>query len=173
VTTTVNISGTFSEKQKSNNGLTEVADLIRHDRTVRVPIVGWVEYHQWTEKLTGDVLTVAIPVIESCLSADGNDPHGWAEAVMDMIDERRKERGLGKASEVPMHTGELTGQIGFDFDGPADEPTAIGEVRLTGDGPREVPPPSGDEIVAEREEAKAAKGKAKPSVTPFVADGAV
>jgi hypothetical protein len=159
--TTVNISGTFSEKQKSNNGLTEVADLIHHDRTIRVPIVGWVEYHQWTEKLTGDVLTVAIPVIESCLTSDGKDPHGWAEAVMDMIDERRKERGLGKAAEVPMHTGELGGQIGFDFDGPGDDDEPVlKDVRLGPDGEREVPPPSGEEILAEREEAKAKRTKA-------------
>ncbi len=172
--TTVNISGTFSEKQKSNNGLTEVADLIHKDRTIRVPVVGWVEYHQWAEKLTGDVLTVAIPVIESCLTEDGSDPHGWAESVMEMIDTRRKERGLGAASEVPMHTGELSGQFEFNFDGDGSP-----EVRMGPDGERVVPPPSGEELTAERDEAKSAKPdaksgakSAKPTTTPFVPDGA-
>lgn len=167
--TTVNISGTFSEKQKANNGLTEVAALIRGDKTVRVPIVGWVEYHQWTEKLTGDVLTVAVPVIESCLAKDGSDPHGWGEAVMDMIDERRKERGLGSANEVPLHSGELTGQIEFDFD---DDGKVSGEVRMTDDGPREVPEPSGEEILAGRAEAaKAAVAKAAAAVAEKDAAG--
>lgn len=149
--TTVNISGTFSEKQKANNGLTEVAGLIRGDKTIRVPVVGWVEYHQWTEKLTGEVLTVAIPVIESCLTADGKDPHGWGEAVMDMIDERRKERGLGSANEVPLHSGELQGQIEFEFDGDGSP-----EVRIGSDGEHVVPSPSAEEEMAERAEAKAA-----------------
>lgn len=149
--TTVNLSGTFSEKQKANNGLTKVAGLIRGDKTVRVPIVGWVEYHQWTEKLSGEVLTVAVPVIESTLDADGKDTHGWAEAVMEMIDELRRERGLGAAAEVPYHSGELAGQIEFDFDGDGKP-----EVRLTGDGEREVPEASGEELTAELDERRAA-----------------
>ena len=151
--TTVNISGTFSEKQKANNGLTEVADMLHKDHTLRVPVVGWVEHHQWTEKLTGNVLTVAIPVIESCLLADGSDPHGWGEAVMDMIDQRRKERGLSAAAEVPMHTGEIQGQIEFDYDG---QPAAAPGSQLDQDGERQVPEASGEEIMAERAEAKAA-----------------
>lgn len=153
--TTVNLSGTFSEKQKANNGLTKVAALIRKDRTVRVPIVGWIEYHQWTEKLTGDVLTVAVPVVEAVVDSDGKDTHGWGEAVMDMIDELRKERGLGSAHEVPFHSGELGGQIEFDFDGDGHPVVPEAETRLGPDGEHVVPEPSGEEILAEREEAKA------------------
>lgn len=164
--TTVNLSGTWSEKTKPNNGLVEVAGLIHDNRTIRVPIVGWCEFHAYTEKLTGEVLTVAIPVIESAFDKDGNDPHGWGEAVMDMIDERRKERGLGSASEVPMHSGELHGQIEFEFDGDGHPG---GEVRLGPDGEREVPAPSGEEVVAELDERRAAKGK--PATDPFTPDG--
>jgi hypothetical protein len=162
--TTVNISGTFSEKQKANNGLTEIAGLVHDNRTIRVPVVGWVEFHSYTEKLTGEVLTVAVPVIESTLDKDGKDPHGWGEAVMEMIDTRRKERGLGAAAEVPLHSGEMAGQIEFEFDG---DGRVSGEIRMTGDGEREVPEPSGEEIMAEREEAKAAE---VPSAT--FSDGA-
>lgn len=154
--TTVNLSGTWSEKAKPNNGLTAVAGLIHDNRTIRVPVVGWVEFHAYTEKLTGEVLTVAIPVIESALDSDGKDPHGRAEVVMGIIDARRKERGLGAAAEVPFHSGELAGQIEFDFDGPDDgEPRRVGEVRMGSDGEHVVPPPSAEEELAEREEAKA------------------
>lgn len=169
--TTVNISGTWSEKQRPNNGLERVAGLIRANRIVRVPIVGYVEYHQWTEKLTGDVLTVAMPVVEAVIADDGSDPDGRGELVLGMIDQQRKDRGIGSVNDVPPHSGEIAGQAEFDFDGPADEPTQVGEVRLTGDGPREVPPPSGEEVLAERAEEKA-KGKAKPTTTPFTPDGA-
>jgi hypothetical protein len=160
--TTVNISGTFSEKQKANNGLTKVAGLIHDKRTSRVQIVGWVEFHSYTEKLTGEVLTVAVPVIESVLDADGKDTHGWGEAVMDMIDELRKERGLGAAAEVPFHSGELGGQIEFDFDGDGKVSVseAEPETRLGPDGEHEVPPASAEEELAERAEAKAKRTKA-------------
>lgn len=164
--TTVNLSGTWSEKTKPNNGLTKVADLIRGDRTIRVPIVGWVEYHQWTEKLTGEVLTVALPVVESCIDADGTDPHGRGKQVFALVDELRKERGLGSADDVPLHSGELNGQIEFEFD---DDGRPGGEVRLGPDGEREVPAPSGEEVVAELDERRAAKGK--PATDPFTPDG--
>jgi hypothetical protein len=151
--TTVNLSGTWSEKTKPNNGLTKVAELINSNRTIRVPIVGWVEFHQWTEKATGEVLTVALPVVESALDADGKDSHGWGEAVIEMIDALRKERGLSAAEDVPMHSGEMSGQIQFEFD---DDGAVSGEVRLGADGEHRVPEASGEEIMAEREEAAAA-----------------
>lgn len=166
---TVNISGTWSEKQKPLNGLTTHADTIHKDRTLRVPVVAFVEYHQWTEKLTGDVLTVSIGAIEPATEPDGTDPDGLGKQVMDLLDQLRKQRGKGSVDEVPSHSGELAGQVPFDFDNPdgGEGGSVMGEVRLTGDGPREVPPPSAEEELAERAEAKARGGKAKPTTTPF------
>lgn len=162
--TTVNISGTWSEKQRPNNGLSTHADLIRKDRILRVPVVGYVEYHQWTEKLTGNVLTVSIPVIEPAIDADGSDPRGEGKRVMDLLDALRKERGKGSVEDVP-RGGEIAGQLDFDFDGPGDDDES-GETRMTDDGERAVPPPSGEELAAELDERRAAKkaGKAAPGV---------
>ncbi len=152
----VNLSGTWSKKTRPNNGLTKVADLINDNRTRRVPIVGWVEFHQYTEVATGNTLTVALPVVEAVVDAEGNDTHGWGKNVIDMIDALRKERGLGAAEDVPQQAAQLEGQQSFDFEGPDDgEPRQLGEVRLTGDGEREVPEASAEELLAEREEAKA------------------
>lgn len=169
MTATVNISGTWSEKQRPNNGLDTHADLIHGNRILRVPAVCFVEYHQWTEKLTGEVLTVAVPVIEPGIEADGSDPKGRGKQLMDMLDELRKERGKGSVEDVP-RGGEMPGQTAFDFDG-AEDDDEPSETRLGPDGPREVPPPSGEELLAAREEAKAAKGK-KPTADPFTPGGA-
>lgn len=154
--TTVNVSGTWSEKARPNNGLGTHAELIHSDRILRVPVVAFVEFHQWAEKLTGDVLTVAIPVIEPAIEADGSDPHGRGKQLMDLLDQLRKERGKGSVDDVPTHTGEIAGQEAFDFDGADD------------DGEREVPEPSGEELTAELDERRAAR-KAKPA-DPFQAD---
>ena len=177
--TTVNVSGTWSEKQRPLNGLSTHADAIHKDRTLRVPVVAYVEFHQFAEKLTGDVLTVAIGAIEPATEPDGSDPGGLGKQVMDLLDQLRKQRGKGSVDEVPSHSGELNGQEAFDFDFDDDgHPT--GQVRVGPDGPREVPPPSAAEVMAERAETKAgAKSgakpgakSAKPAADPFTADGA-
>ena len=152
--TTVNISGTWSEKQKPNNGLSTHANLIRKDRILRVPVVGYVEYHQWTEKLNGNVLTVSIPVIEPAIEADGSDPSGYGQQLFALLDELRKERKKGSIEDVP-RGGEIAGQLDFDFDGPGDDDEP-GEVRMGPDGEHRVPPPSAEELEAERREAAAA-----------------
>ncbi|GIE75769.1 hypothetical protein Aph02nite_17190 [Actinoplanes philippinensis] len=154
----VNLSGTWSKKTRPNNGLTKVADLINDNRTTRVPIVGWVEFHQYTEVATGNTLTVALPVVEAVVDAEGNDTHGWGKSVIEMIDALRKERGLGTADDVPPQSGaQLEGQQSFDFDGPDDgEPRRVGEVRIGPDGEHTVPEASGEELLAEAEEARAA-----------------
>jgi hypothetical protein len=168
---TVNISGTWSEKQRPNNGLERVADLIHGNRIIRVPVVGYIEYHQWTEKLTGDVLTVAIPVVEATLADDGSDPLGRGKQTLELIDELRKERGVGSVDDVPTHSGELANQMPFDFDGPEGDERGEPETRLGPDGEHVVPPPSAEEVAAEVAEAKAAKGK-KPATDPFTTGGA-
>lgn len=153
----VNLSGTWSKKTRPNNGLVKVAELINDNRTRRVPIVGWVEFHQYTEVATGNTLTVALPVVEAVVDEDGEDTHGWGKTVLDMIDALRKERGLGTAEDVPAQSTQLAGQQSFDFDGPDDgEPRQLGEVRIGSDGEHVVPEASAEEELAKRAEAKAA-----------------
>jgi hypothetical protein len=183
--TTVNLSGTWSEKQRPNNGLERVAEYVHGNRLTRVPIVGYVEFHQYTEKLTGNVLTVAIPAIEPALEADGTDPTGAGEQIWQMLDQLRKTHGKGAVADTLFSVP----REGFDFDGPDDEGQAEEldgqtEIRLGPDGPREVPPPSGEEIMAERSEAqaaneseakraetKASRRKPQPTADPFTPDG--
>lgn len=156
---TVNVSGTWSAKQRQNNGLDLVAKYIRQQwkaghQVPRIPVVGYVEYHNWHEPLSGEVLVVSIPMIEPALEADGSDPNEVGAQLMTLLDQLRKQRGKGAVDDVPSRAGEVAGQMGFDFDGPGDgeEP----ETRLGPDGPHEVPPPSAEEELAERAEAKAA-----------------
>lgn len=167
MTATVNISGTWSDKQKEYNGFDTHADLIHQNRILRVPFVGFAEFHRWTETNAGDVLTVRITAIEPAIESDGNDTHGIGKAVLDTLDKLREMRGKGLVDDIPSGR-ELSGQQAFDFDGPDDEPA---ETRMGPDGEREVPPPSGEEILADREEAKAAGRKAKPTTEPFTPGG--
>lgn len=160
---TVNISGTWSEKQKEYNGFDTHAGLIHDNRILRVPFVGFAEFHQWTEKNTGNVLTVRITAIEPTIDKDGTDPHALGAQTLTMLDLLRKERGKGSVDDIPA-AGQLSGQIEFNF----DEDGAV-ETRLGPDGEREVPPASGAEILAERAEAKA---KPKPTTEPFKPGGA-
>lgn len=148
--TTVNVSGTWSEKQRPLNGLSTHADAIHSDRTLRVPVVAYVEFHQYAEKLTGDVLTVAIGAIEPATESDGSDPDGYGKQVMELLDLLRKQRGKGSVDEVPSHSGELAGQEAFDFDPVPDDE-------------REVPEASGEELTAELDERRAAKAAKTPA----------
>jgi hypothetical protein len=167
--TTVNLSGTWSEKQRPNNGLERVAAYVHGNRLARIPIVGYVEFHQYTEKLTGNVLTVAIPAVEPAYAADGTDPTGAGEQIWQILDQLRKQHGKGAVADTLFSVA----RDGFDFDDPdgpeGDDEELQGQMRLGPDGEREVPPPSGEEVVAELEERRAAK-KAKPTTEPFKTD---
>lgn len=173
---TVNLSGSWSAKQRQNNGLDLIAAYVRRQwvqgrHLPRIPVVAYVEYHNWQEPLSGPQLTVSIPLIEPVLEADGTDPNGYGKQLMDLLDELRKQRGKGSVDDVPSRGGEVAGQEAFDFDPPREPEGGEGgnveepETRLTGDGPRVVPPASGEELLAERAEAK---GKGKPARDPFV-----
>jgi len=166
--TTVNLSGTWSEKQRPNNGLERVATYVHGNRLARIPIVGYVEFHQYTEKLTGHVLTVSIPAIEPAFAADGTDPTGAGEQIWQILDQLRKANGKGSVADTLFSVA----RDGFDFedpDGPeGDDEELQGQMRLGPDGPHEVPPPSGEELLAEHTEKKA---KGKPSTDPFTPDG--
>lgn len=165
---TVNLSGTWSAKQRQNNGLDLVAGYIRRQwkaghQVPRIPVVGYVEYHNWHEPLSGEVLVVSVPVIEPAFEADGSDPNGVGAQLMTLLDQLRKQRGKGNVDEVPSRAGEIAGQMSFDYDGPESDGGEGGsaddgerETRLGPDGEHEVPPPSAEEELAERAEAKAA-----------------
>jgi hypothetical protein len=120
MTATVNISGTWSERQKEANGFDTHADLIHSNRILRVPFVGFAEFHQWTEKAVGNVLTVRITAIEPTIEADGSDPNGTGKQVLELLDELRKLRGKGAVDDIVSGAGDLPGQEAFDFDGLED-----------------------------------------------------
>lgn len=168
--TTVNISGTWSEKQRPNNGLERVASYVHGNRIARIPVVGYIEFHQYTEKLNGNVLTVAIPAIEPALDADGTDPSGAGEQIWQILDQLRRDNGKGAVADTLFS---IAADGGFDFDGDdqgAAELDGQQGLDFDADGDRVVPPPSGEEILAERREAKA-KAAAKPAADPFDAKG--
>ncbi len=156
---TVNLSGTWSVKQRQNNGLDLVARHVRQKfvqghQVPRIPVVAFIEYHNWQEPLSGPKLDVSIPVIEPVLEADGSDPNGYGQQIMDLLDQLRKQRGKGSVADVPSRAGEIEGQGEFDFGDPdedADEPV---DVNASGEP---VPPPSAEEVVAELDERRAAK----------------
>jgi hypothetical protein len=157
VSMTVNISGTFSEKQRPNNGLERVAEFLHANRITQIPVVALVEWHAHGETKTGEKLAVSITAIEPGFEADGSDPDGIGRQIRDLLDQLRKRQGLGSVEDTLFSAP----RDGFDFDGPA----AGGPAELDGqeplirtgpDGEFEVPEASAEELLAEREEAAAA-----------------
>jgi hypothetical protein len=165
--TTVNLSGTWSEKQRPNNGLERVAAYVHGNRLAHIPVVGYIEFHQYTEKLTGNLLTVSIPAIEPALNADGTDPTGAGEQLFQILDQIRKAHGKGSVADTLFSVP----REAFDFDGDDRDEEMDGQtqLRLGPDGPRAVPPPSGEELAAELDERRASKRAATDS--PFETPG--
>jgi hypothetical protein len=163
--TTVNISGTWSEKQRPNNGLERVAGYVHGNRLARIPVVGYIEFHQYTEKLNGNVLTVAIPAIEPAFDATGADPTGAGEQIWQILDQLRKNNGKGAVADTLFSVP----REGFDFDDPdggeggSEELDGQQEIRLGSDGEHVVPEASAEELLAERAEAKAAEAEPDPA----------
>lgn len=169
---TVNISGTFSEKQRPNNGLERVAYYLNTHRLARIPVVAYVEWHTHGETRTGEKMAVVIPAVEPGITAAGGEiaglpvhdgfPTDAAGQIMWLLDSIRRLGGKGAVADtlfsVPSEEihgrdddedGEMEGQMPL--------PVEVPEVRLGADGPHEVPPASGEEILAERAEAAAAE----------------
>ena len=142
--TAVTIRPTFKKDSRPNNGLEVIADDMQADKTRLFRVVGTVKYAGASISEEGEITPAAKFVTLEVVGVDD------VPAVDGLIDGRRKERGLGDAKDIPI-AGQMAGQIEFEFDGDGSP-----EVRLTGDGEREVPEPSGEEIMAERAEAKAA-----------------
>lgn len=166
--TAVTIRPTFRKDSRPNNGLEDIAEKLQADKTKLFRVVGTVKYAGASVSEDG-VITPASKFVTLEVVIDPID----ASTVDLLIDERRKERGLGIAEDIPA-TGQLSGQQEFSFNDADDEEDggeggSVAETRMGPDGEHEVPPPSGEEILAERDEAKAAGRKAKPSTKPFEA----
>lgn len=155
--TTVNIKGTFSVKHREHNGLNRVADLINGDRLVRVPIVGYVVFHQHTETVQGDRLTVSLEAVEPCIEPDGTDPAGIGRDTMAMLDRLRKAAGKALVADTLFVNGpspELDGQLEAITRGDVEGTYKPTEAEMDAHdrekyGPAEK---SGEELLAERSE---------------------
>lgn len=166
--TAVKLKGTFSKTERDSNGLEDISnDLVKNEFT-RYLVVGMVEQHKVTkEPGEAPIPTARFVAIEV---ARGEDE----EAARDILDRARKSRGLGNIADTLFSTS----RDDFDFDGPQPELDGQAELNFDGgeggsrrlgpDGEHDVPPPTGEEIMAERAEAKA---KGKPATDPFTPDG--
>lgn len=146
---TAAIKGTFPVKQREHNGLEAIADQVNRDRLTRVYVVAVVEWHAHRETANDDVVTFNVAAIEPVCEDDLSDSVE-TQAVKAMLDRLRKRRGKGSVADTLFSMpkdddDQLPGQTVIDLDRP---------VR---DG-REVPPASGEEVMAERAERAAAPG---------------
>ena len=145
--TAVTIRGTFTKDTRPGNGLEEIADdlLAHHDRTYYV--VGLVKFAGGNIAEDGG-LTPAVKFLAIEPLEDGSSPQALAKKILEGA---RKGRGLATIDDAfPKGEPAL-----FDFDGDG-HPTGI--TRVGPDGEHQVPEPSAEEILAEREEAAAEAG---------------
>ncbi|WIM97819.1 hypothetical protein ACTOB_001373 [Actinoplanes oblitus] len=153
---TVNISGTFSEKHRPDNGLERVADFMDANRITQVPVVAIVEWHANGENQKGKKMAVSIKAIEPGIEGDGSDPEGTGQQIRDLLDQLRKRQGLGSIEDTlfsaPREAYDFDGETG---EGGSRELDGQLEMRLGPDGEHQVPEASAEELLAEREEAKA------------------
>lgn len=157
---TVNISGTFSEKQRPNNGLEAVAEFLNHNRLVRVPIVGYVEWHTHGESRTGEKMAVVIPAIEPGMADDGSDPDGLGAELWRILDQLRRRQQKGAVADTLFSLpSDVIHNDGTDGGGELEgQMPLVPDVRIGSDGPHEVPPASGEELTAELDERRKATG---------------
>jgi hypothetical protein len=163
---TVNISGTFSEKQRPNNGMERVGPYLNTNRLIRVPVVAFVEWYSHGETRTGEKMAVSIPAIEPGITATGGViaglpvhdgfPTDAAGQIMWLLDSIRRSGGKGAVADTLF--GPPPSEIHRDDDDELEGQQALPlETRLGADGEHVVPPPSGEEIMAERAEAAEAE----------------
>lgn len=148
--TAVNIKGTFTKNERTDNGLESIAKELVGDEWKSYVVVGVVELHK-VVKTPGEppVPTVRFKAVEPLL--DGDEAAGRG-----LLDAARKNRGLAALGETLFDADRDT----FTYDSPDDDGEdgeVPGQLRFTGDGPREVPEPSGEEIVADLDERRASK----------------
>lgn len=166
----VNISGNYTEKNRPNNGMERVGRYLNGHRLVRVPIVAYAEWHSHGETLTGEKLSVILPAVETGISSSGGDVPGLpvhdgfpttaAGQIMWLLDSIRRAGGKGAVADtlfsVPSADIHAAADDDEDEEMEGQLPLPVPETRLGADGPHEVPPASGEEILAERAEAAAA-----------------
>jgi hypothetical protein len=159
--TAVTISPTFGKNERPSNGLETISKELIDNQLGQHYVVGIVQFAGASVPGPNEPLMprVKFLAIEPLTGTE-------ADAIAGILDAARKRRGLGQVEETLFSVP----RDGFDFDGaegdqPAEELEGQQEIRLGPDGPREVPPPSAEEELAERAEAKAAEqdqGDAKP-----------
>lgn len=172
--TAVTIRPTFSKDTRPSNGLEDIADKLLADNHAVHYVVGVVTFAGGSVDEDG-----AITPAVKFLGLEPLDGAG-ADDAKRILDTARKGRGLGRMEDaIPAADPAL-----FDFDGDGKPKLSeAAESRLGPDGPHEVPPPSAEEEMAERAEAKdateakgkvvaaakavAAKDKPKPTADPF------
>jgi len=155
----VNISGTYTEKARPNNGLERIAEYLNHHRLSRVAVVAYVEWHSVGETKTGKKVAVTIPAVEPTITPDGHSvpglpvegdlPRDAAGQVFYLLDAIRRAEGKGAVADT------LFGSVDVDPDDEDDELPGQTAIDVPG-----VPEASGEEIMAERAEKKAADKRA-------------
>lgn len=166
----VNISGTFSEKQRPNNGMERVGPYLNAHRIVRIPVAAFVEWHSHGETRTGEKMSVVIPAIEPGITATGGPipglpvhdgfPTDAAGQIMWLLDSIRRAGGKGAVADTlfSIPSEEIRGDED-DEDGEMEgQLPLVPEVRMGPDGEHVVPPASGEELTAELDERRAATG---------------
>lgn len=164
---TVNISGTFSKKQRPNNGLETIEDYLNANRLSRVAFVGYAEWHGHNETTTGEATAVVIAAIEPGMLPDGSDPDGYDAQIFTLLDQLRRRRQIGAVADTLFSVPKSVIHSSADDD--EELPGQMELTRMGPDGEHTVPEASGEEIIAARDEAKAAGQLRSPSAATVAA----
>jgi hypothetical protein len=151
----VTLRPTFSKDTRPSNGLEEIAPKLLADNHAVHYVVGVVKFAGGSVDEEGAI----VPAVKflGLEPLDGD----LASQAKSILDGARKTRGLGRMEDsIPAQDSPL-----FDFDGDG-KPV----VRVGADGEHAVPEPSGEEIVAELDERRAAKS-GKATADPFTPGG--
>ncbi len=139
--TAVTIRGTFSKDTRPSNGLEEIADDLLKKQFEQYYVVGVVQFAGGTVPGPGEGLVPAVKFL-------GIEPlqGGLAATAKDVLDKARQARGLGAIEDTFTKEGDPA-LFDFDEDGGVTVP---GETNASGEP---VPPPSAEELAAEKAEA--------------------
>jgi hypothetical protein len=141
--TAVTIRPTFSKDTRPSNGLEVIADALMADQFGTHYVVGIVQFAGGSLPGPGEHLVPAVKFL-------GIEPLTGtsAEDAARLLDQARKARGLGRMEDAITRPEPALFDLSTDEDGKV-------EVRMTGDGDRDVPGPSGEELTAELDEKRA------------------